>query len=241
MKRTILSAVAGIALALSSVAPATAAEPHLVYQQVKLSPFINSRTYVLTGRPSATGCTYAYPAIEIPDGIDHWQVRDVAVDPDECVKLVEEGVPTAAESPGAAMASTTLPLGAEGQAATAATAASGYAHAWFENVFGQSLTSDTTYLTWAYSGGCVTSSSSYGDWSWNYGYGWGLVSNNGSRSQSCAQVTATTWSTFRNGSCYEYYYSVTAVGKSNGGFTGSRSDSATCGPIWEHFDYQKTT
>jgi hypothetical protein len=41
VKRTILSAVTGIALALSSVAPATAVEARLVYQQVKLSPFVS--------------------------------------------------------------------------------------------------------------------------------------------------------------------------------------------------------
>jgi hypothetical protein len=33
--------VTGIALALSSVAPATAVEARLVYQQVKLSPFVS--------------------------------------------------------------------------------------------------------------------------------------------------------------------------------------------------------
>ncbi len=242
MRRILVGLVTGLSLALSTVPPAAAAGPHFVYQQQgHLSPFTSSRTYILPGRPTPTGCAYSYPEIEVPAGIDHWQVRDVAIDQGRCVKLVEEGVPTVSEAAATSMASTTASFGGDG-VLSATTTASGYAHAWFENIFGQSLTSDTTYLTWGYSGGCVTSSSSYGDWAWNYGLGWGLVSNSGSRSQACAQVSATTWSTFSGLlGCYQYYYSVTAIGRGNGSFTANRSDSATCGPIWEHFDYQKTT
>lgn len=216
MKRIVLCIVAALGLALAPAASVAAEAPHFVYQQSKLVSFAESRTYVLVGRMTAQGCTYAYPAVNVPAGTTHWQVRDIGVDPSTCTKMVEEGIPTAAEGPTASLAETTMPLGAEGVASATTATASGYAHAWFENVFGQSLTSDTTYLTWSYGGGCVTSSSSYGDWSWNYGYGWSLVSNNGSRSQSCAQASASTWSTFRNGSCYQYFYSVTAVGKSDG-------------------------
>lgn len=168
-------------------------------------------------------------------------MRDVGIDDRSCTKLVEEGIPAQPTQVPKSLDSTTKFLGREGPELLAATTASGYAHAWFENIIGQSLTSDTTYLTWSYSGGCVTSSSSYGDWAWNHGYGWGIVSYNGSRTQTCAQAVGTTWSTFKAGGCYQYYNSVKAIGKSNGSFTGSRSDSATCGPVWEHFQPQKTT
>lgn len=241
MRRTAIALTAALALAIIPMTSAAGTEPHFVYQQGSLAPFLDSHTYLVQGTATPSGCSFSYPALDPPIGATHWQARDVGVDQKTCTKLVEEGVPTGPQPETGSLSSLSRSFGTEGSATITSSTASGYAHAWFENIVGQSLTSDTTYVTWSYGGGCVLTSGSSGNWSWNYGYGWGLVSNNGSRSQTCAQVTATTWSTFRAGNCYEYYYSVVAIGRSDGSFTGNRSDSATCGPVWEHFDFQKTT
>lgn len=172
-------------------------------------------------------------------------MRDVGINDATCTKLVEEGVPstTGPTAPAASLDAVGATLGstpATGQSASTINA-SGYAKAWYENIVGQTLTSDTTYLTWAYNGSCVTTSSSSGYWTWNYGYGWSLVSNAGTRAQYCNYALGSTWSTFRNGSCYDYYSYVNTTGWYDGSFAAGRSDSATCGPVWEHFVYVRTT
>jgi hypothetical protein len=239
-----LSLCAALALSLVQLGPAAAAEPNFVYQRVALPAFASPHTYVLSGMRTSAGCTYSYPTFRPPAGVSRWEVRDVGIDAAGCSKLVEEGVP-AADGPTTSdrpLAGAILSVGGSATAtASTSTNASGYAHAWFENVYGQTLTSDTTYLTWTYTGSCVTASSSYGQWNWDYGFGWNIVSYNGSRSQSCGYAFGSTWSTFKNFSCYHYYSYVNTYGWYDGTFRAGRSDSATCGPIWEHFVYVRTT
>lgn len=237
-RKFLIVAVGSLMTALLVWSPAAAST--FQYQKGPLQPLQQSRIYRVHGTPTTAGCRYTYPAMRVPRTVRIWQARDIAIDDASCTKLVEEGAPLDQATP----ADNARAAGVGGAALlpAAGTTASGFAHAWFENFVGQTLTSDKTYLTWSYSGGCVTGSSTYGGWDWNYGYGWSLASNNGSRSQICARATGSTWSTFNglNG-CHEYYYYVNAVGDASGGFTGTRSDSATCGPVWEHFEYVKTT
>ena len=105
------------------------------------------------------------------------------------------------------------------------------------------MTSDTTYLTWAYNGSCVVDGGAAGDWAWSSVF-YSHVSHGGTANRTCSRQFGDTWGTFRanlNPSCYHYYYHVRAYGWYNGNFTANRSDSANCGPIWEHFDYRRTT
>jgi hypothetical protein len=242
MSKRVVPIVAGGLFAISTVSSVSAAaQSHFVYQHGQRAPFALAHTYLLHGTKTGSGCSYSYPPFTPPAEVRVWESRDIAIDTRSCVKIVEEGAPPDGAPAETSLAMKTEAVGGTSAAPLSGTTASGYAHAWYENFLGQTLTGDTTFLTWSYSGGCVTGSSTYGQWDWNTFYGWSLVSNNGSRTQTCAQVTGRTWSTFQLGSCHHYYSSVDAVGDGSGGFTGSRSDSATCGPVWEHFQYLKTT
>jgi hypothetical protein len=242
-RKFVLAPIASAILLASAVSSASAVQGDFVYQQGQRAPFERAHTYLLRGVKTTEGCSYTYPPFRPPAGVSLWESRDLAVDDTSCLKIVEEGIPASAAFDTSGLATRTGAVSDASVVPLAGSTASGYAHAWYENLFGQSLTSDTTYLTWSYSGGCVTGSSTYGEWSWNTGYGWSLTSNNGSRTQTCAKVTGRTWSTYTlgGGSCHHYYTAVDAVGDASGGFTGSRSDSANCGPVWEHFQYLKTT
>jgi hypothetical protein len=92
------------------------------------------------------------------------------------------------------------------------------------------------------SGGCVTSGSVFGEWTWNH-VAFSLESNGGTQSRSCSQQFGQTWSTYRNNisGCRIWFSAVNAWGKSNGTITGTRTDSAQCAPVWEHFDVVQTT
>jgi hypothetical protein len=224
-------------------------DPVFIFQDVTLAPFERSTTYVVVGERVPDGCAYTYPDFTVPADVERWQIRDLGIDPKRCVKLVEEGVPTddevsEADSSLTAVIDTSSAPSTESAAGVAAvTPASGFAHAWFENFLGQTLTSDTTYLTWAYNGSCVVDGNSSGQWSWNSVY-FSIVSYSGTGNLTCARYFGDTWSTFRNnlnGSCYHYFYHVRAYGWWDGDFTASRSDYANCGPVWEHFDYRRTT
>jgi hypothetical protein len=236
-------------------APVAAARVHFLYQDTQLAPFQRAITYVVNGKRTPTGCTYTYPDFVIPADVDRWQVRDVGIDPEQCVKLVEEGVPTietALEGDSAA----SLPIGdSDSGAAMVGTAsifvASGYARAWFEDLPGWDVTSDKTYISWTYNGSCATAGSASGEWSWIAGTGWQLVSgsNGGTANLTCSRYFADTWSTMKNSAfcpwttIWTYYYHVRIYGWYNGTVTGSRSDSTTgglCLPLWEHFEVKKT-
>lgn len=158
-------------------------------------------------------------------------------------KLVEEGLPS---EPPVNDADTTVTAAIGGSVsegdALAIVTHSGYASARFENIFGQTLTKDTTHVTWSMSGGCVTGGSVFVEWTWNHAY-YSLDSNGGTQTRSCSQQSGQTWSTFRNNisGCRIWFNWVNASGNNNGTISGSRSDSAQCAPVWEHFDVVQTT
>jgi hypothetical protein len=232
---------------VSLAGPVQAARPDYVYQDVQLAPFDLSRTYTVTGKRTPAGCSYTYPDFVMPPDVDRWAVRDLGIDQERCAKVVEEGMPQAGDTGAGGDAAVSVVLGSVASAMSAVSAsaipASGYSRAWFENFLGQTLTSDRTYLTWAYNGSCVVSGSTYGEWTWNTVY-YSIVSYAGTQNLTCSRYFGDTWSTYRNnlnGSCYHYYYHVRVYGWYNGSITGSRSDYANCGPVWEHFEVKKTT
>jgi hypothetical protein len=218
--------------------------PEYVFQNVQLAPFDRSHTFVLKGKATSEGCVYSYPDVTLPADAPAWQVRDLGVDMKTCTKLVEEGIPT---KPSVDDADTTVTAAiggsdSAGSVVAAVVTHSGYTSARFENVFGQTLTKDTTHVTWGISGGCVTAGSVYGEWTWNHVY-YSMESNGGTENRTCSRQFGQTWSTFRNNisGCRIWLTWVNALGNSNGIVTGSRSDSAQCSPVWEHFDIVTTT
>jgi len=238
-------AIAVLLAAQASVAAGNSA-PRYVRQQVQLAPFERSHVFTLQGRSTATGCDYSYPDVTMPVDVQRWQVRDIGVDITTCTKLVEEGVPTASDD---AITDTIVTARIGGSAPASLAPASlaivthsGYAGARFENIYGQTLTKDTTYVTWGISSGCVTSGSTYGEWTWNSVY-YSLVSYGGSESRTCARELGETYSTYRNNisGCRSYFYWVQALGKSDGSIGGNRGDASECAPVWEHFDVVRTT
>jgi hypothetical protein len=234
-------------LVLGTAMPAVAGQPTVRYttQTVKLAPFEQSRTFTLKGRSTSAGCAFSYPDVTVPAGSDRWQVRDIGIDLSTCTKLVEEGVPTVS-SADSDPALTTVSSSVGNQTKPASPAAlvthSGYASARFENIYGQTLTKDTTHITWGISSGCVTDGSVMGEWTWNHVY-YSIVSNNGSESRTCSRELGTTWSSFRNNisGCIITFTAVRAYGWNDGTISGNRDDSSGCAPVWEHFDVVKTT
>jgi hypothetical protein len=138
----------------------------------------------------------------------------------------------------------------------AASVAAGNAHAWYEEVAGLDVASDTTFISFAYSGGCVTSGSATVEWAFATGTGWHIVSgsNGGTSNRTCARFYADTWATMETSSfplcpfttIRTTFSHVRAYGWPDGRVTGSRVDSETRSglycpfPLWEHFEVKKT-
>jgi len=210
-----------------------------IYPQFQPAPFQQSKVYTVAGRRTSEGCVYADEALDVPAGVDRWQIRDLAIDPKRCIKLVEEGIPTEDELPADGYSSLVQSIAAEPDKTGAeggvgiASVASGYAHAWFVDGPGYMVTSDTTYISWIYSGGCVTSGNASVGWEWRSGTGWRLVSgsNGATANQTCSRYFAVSWATMTNSSFVlcpwatfkTYYYHVRAYGWSDGHGTGSRT------------------
>lgn len=257
MNRRFLSAALTAVLAWASTGAIATAADEWPYRRAELAPFDQSIIYVVTGEQTKAGCTYEYPDFKVPADVDWWQVRDIALDPERCRKLVEEGVPTVDTAPASAsdMASTSAVIssagGAEGSGFATTSVASGYARAWYTDLPGYEVTSDTTYISWTYNGTCTQSGNASANWSWRAGTGWSLISgsNGGTANRTCSRYFADSWATMKNSAfcpwttVYTYYYHVRIYGWYNGTVTGSRSDATSgglCLPLFENFDYRRT-
>jgi hypothetical protein len=238
--------------------PAAGAE--FMFQDEPPAPFERSTTYVVVGERTKEGCAFTYPEFRMPPDVDRWQVRDLGIDPERCLKLVEEGLPTENDPIEGPQASVSMDAPIEaadvtsGASASVAGVASGYSRAWTEDAAGWDVSVDTTYISWTYSSPCVTSGSASAGWSWIYGTGWRLVggSNGVTANRTCSRLFADSWSTMTNSdfflcpwaTFYTYYYHVRAYGWPNGSMTGSRSTQIVadglCLPLWAHFEAKKT-
>jgi len=227
------------ALATAAALPAmTAAKPTgdgYVYQRAELKPLGNARGFVLQGTRTADGaCHYDYPEVRLPSGVSAWEVRDVAIDPTHCKKIVEEGIPAEPDFTLAdgdkriteAIAESNAVTAVGGEAVTST--ASGYNWTWWEDVLGIKVNQDRTNISWAYNGTCSGSGSASGEWSWAYGTGWRIVSYGGWEYESCS---------------YYYYYYVRAYGYPSGSIGGTRSTDSVdeCAPLWMHYQVRKVT
>lgn len=252
MRRLSVVMVAAV-LMLAAPTSSAAAGYHFTYQDKAPAPFLQSRTYVVRGAvDSSGGCTYTYPSLRAPAGAPRWEVRTLGIDPERCAMLVEEGVPREVEVPsneGMLSTSVGAPGGASPAAATSSVA-SGYTSAWFEDVAGIHVTQDTTYISWNYTGSCVSGGSSSGQWSWDSLFT--LVSNGGTNSYNgCSWFMGDTWSSMKTislpcpwTSVWTYYYHIRTYGWKDGSVTASYSDNwAQNGcplPLWPHWGWAKT-
>ena len=108
-----------------------------IYQKGPLAPLRDSHVYVLKGSPSPDGCTYQYPPLTVGPNETAKLQRDIGIDLLRCLKLVEEGVPTAIAASNAD-SSISAPVGSTASKAGLATASisTGYHAAWYENISG---------------------------------------------------------------------------------------------------------
>ncbi len=256
------AAAVAAAVAITAALPAMtlAAKPAAdgyVYQRTELAALGDARSYVLQGTKVADGrCHYDYPEVRVPAGASAWEVRDVAIDPVRCKKIVEEGVPAEPDlklTDGDKRITEAIPetngaTAAGGEAVTST--ASGYNWTWWEDVLGIKVNQDRTNISWAYNGSCSSSGSTSGEWTWAYGTGWEIVSYGGSEYESCSYYRGTTYSTFKNASfcwplptVYTYYYYVRAYGYPSGSIGGTRSTDSVdeCAPLWMHYQVRKVT
>lgn len=251
MQRLLSSAVTA-AILLSAQGGIASATDQFVFQNVTPAPLADSSTFIVHGRKTAAGdCIYAYPQTRIPMNVARWEVRDLGIDLTNCTKLVEEGIPSVA-SPGTAATAILATVGPSSLLAplTASSVASGYTSAWIEDVAGIHVTQDTTYISWSYSGTCVSGGSASGQWSWDSLFT--LVSNGGTSSYNgCYYFLGDTWSTMKTISLpcpwttvWTYYNHVRTFGWKDGSVTANRDDSFNTNgcplPLWEHWTYAKT-
>lgn len=243
-----------VAILLLGATPASAAGPTYLRQDQRPSPLGGSHLYQLSGTKTTDGgCSYPFPDLKVPAGVNRWEVRTVGIDPGSCRIEVEEGTPSDADLalPVPALTQSGPSRASNAGAVAAATSvASGYTSAWYEDAAGIHVTQDTTYISWAYNGSCVSSGSSSGGWSWDSLFT--LVSYGGTNAYSgCSYFMGDTWSTMKTISLpcpwtkvWTYYYHIRAYGWRDGTFGASHSDNwAQNGcplPLWAHWAYAKT-
>jgi hypothetical protein len=166
--------------------------------------------------------------------------------------LMEQGVPTDEELVQADLSVSEL-VGQSGGglvragAAAPTSVASGYTAAWFEDLAHLHVTEDRTYISWQYTGSCVSSGSASGQWSWDALFS--LISHGGTSSyNACHYFLGDTWSTMSSGLCpwttvWTYYYHVRGYGWNDGSFGGNYDDLQVnngCLPLFPKFSAQKT-
>lgn len=231
---------------------ASADEPVYQYQQGKRAPIEIHRTYTVVGTRAGAACAYRYPAIVTPRGFVAWEVRDVGVDTQRCVKLVVEGIPASLEAAGGDTRVTetygdvrpgTRPARGPGlQRPFAVTRKSGYTDVWWEDLAFLLLNRDKTLVIWDFDGVCATGGATTGKWEWQSGTGWYLYSNGGSNTTYCTYHLGETYSEFRNNSfcspdvVFTDYYYVHFRGYSDGTAGGSYSSDTIyeCAPVFRY-------
>lgn len=251
----------GSALVVATALPGLAAaggQGGYVFRQDSLPALQGAQSTVIEGRRVAGGCEWPAQdeAVKLSIG-EAWEVRDIAIDAANCLKIQESGRPTIIRSPGPLQGShqeilAQDPLFADDSTTTpggVSPATTGFRYVvhrvWWNDLPGFTVNYDETRSSWVWNvGGCVLDGNSSGDWGWLTGTGWRLVSNSGSANLNCSRYYATTESHFANTTFCEgvsvdaYYYYVRNYGYNTGAFIGSRSSDVyrECLPLY--FNYQ---
>lgn len=232
---------------------ASADTPEFQYQRGAQPPLEVHRTYRVAGKRVGIACAYQYPTFSNPPGVAAWEVRDIGIDTQRCIKLVVEGVPTSLTSPSGDSSLTSSYRSRAGRGAPTsrvpgqqrpllATRATGFTDVWWEDVVGALLTRDRTYVTWEYNGTCATGGATDGFWEWQAGTGWYLYASGGSNTTNCSYHLGETNSEFRNPSfcspdtVFTNYYYVQFRGYYDGSYGGSSSSDTIyeCAPVYRY-------
>jgi hypothetical protein len=224
------------------------------YFRNDLPPLANGSTRILKGKKLANGAC-RYPNVddetEVPPG--GWEVRTLALDPNGCRKLIEEGTPTAAALAAvdgtesvSAVASTEAPDSGGASALAAYTTKRAYIRIFWMDPVNIKVNQDVTELKWDYNGSVVGNGVTIGHWvgftptGWiNYGntvsdlYATGLTSYRG---QTTSHFYNTTFCKFPLPTVYTHYYYVRMWGHANGTATWSQSSDSIDECLPFHWD-----
>lgn len=180
-----------------------------------------SRTFILRGERSTSGCSFTHPAIAGPDDGQAREQRDIAIDTAGCRALVEEGLaPTTASSADlpAGTSTETLPSTSTQDRrfsdAIEQRAAGGgiqpesainpdlptYRHQklWYEDIVGIVVNSIDTKIKYFWDGVCALGGTTVAPVTYSAGSGWKLLSGASNESETCAKYVGNAWASFNN-------------------------------------------
>lgn len=187
LRRQLLTMLAALCLLLPNASTVLGAdEPDWKYWLDSASPLVGSRTWILEGEKLAQGrCRYTYTSEEAALPEAGYVIRSIALDPDRCLKLMEEGSPTAVQD-------------ADPSAPGLAAATKRYAwqRVYWADVVNDVLTHTITQIGWTYDGSTVTTCSVRDLRYWKWETGWRLVDFDDAlllRSSSCRVETSATY------------------------------------------------
>jgi hypothetical protein len=218
-RRLLVAVLAVLLMTIGSALPTVAADGSSGFPirlQTRL-PLIMARQWVLQGtKTTSGGCSFSVPTEQTPLPESRWVVRSIAIDPDACTKLMEEGIPT--YDPPAIDGATFIDASQIQDDSDALAIGGSTRSAWqwvgYKDIPGLTTTYDVTEITWGYDGSNVYSGSvkQYNAW-WIY-TGWEKVYayKSGSLEPSGDYYLGNTWAKFKNSvfcpgsTVYTYYY-----------------------------------
>lgn len=237
-----------VVLLAAPASPAAGVGPDWRYWRKGLEPLKDAKTWVLEGEKLAGGgCSYAYSWADGPIPESGYAIRSIALDPDRCLKLMEEGVPTAFEGtePDDDVSVSSETGGRLPRSGAAALAAVQTRWAWqrvyWADVVNLYTTATITEISWDYDGTDVLSGTVDGTFQWRSGTGWVKVASSTTPYKpSWAYFRGQTAATYSNNSfCFplpkvwNYYYYNRVWGHPDGHATRAQSSDSVdeCVPL----------
>lgn len=195
-----------LVMAVSSVllvnwSPVDAVAYDFIEQQGPRTSLSESRQYVLRGERTADGCSFTYPELVLPPGVEAIEQRDIGIDLAQCGVLVEEGIPRGEFKAriGEGSSSDRSSVKVDPDSSTQRWK-KGYNQVWWEDAIGGMVTSAETHGRWYYNGTCSVGGNGF------FGYvgyaptGWQPVpgSDGYSQGNTCARYQAKGWAQVKN-------------------------------------------
>lgn len=261
-----LLAVAIVLMSASAVRfqlPAAADSSGFIWRRDALPPLASSLTYVVQGTREKDGsCTYPVRD-HAPATGGAWVLRQLALDPQNCRAITEEGVPgddfRSANGDRIEVAPTANAMGRLASLSPVSGGGlfagplmttysnSGYTQYWYNDGWGNLQTKVETDINWTFDGSCVLGINVSGSYSWNSG-GFNApidtsASANVDNGNPCTPGNSVgnglEYATFpnTNGLCYQYYQPASAQGNQGGGINyGLYSVNSNCDPWISYFN-----